>query len=117
MHLSQVLPQMVLAIEAILPSASAPAARAVVFLCRREMCLLVTVEIVLALCLVLTAGVKTAEGACFGIVAGVGGASLFVATLGGGIDGRGVGEVYSRKGVCCARRDGLGTRIPLGGGG
>lgn len=116
MHLSQVLPQMVLAIEAILPRASAPAARAIEFLCRREMGLLVAVEIVLALCLVFAAGVKTAEGAWFG---GAGGASLFVtAPLGGGIDGRGEGEVYSGgKGVCCARRDGVGAGILIGGGG
>ena len=94
MDLSQVLPQMVLAIESILPSASAAAARAIEFLCRREMGLLVTVEIVLALCLVFAAGVKTAEGAWFGVGGGVGGCSLFVAALGGGIDGSGVGDVY-----------------------
>ena len=99
MHLSQVLPQMVLAIEPILPSAAAPAARAIVFLSRREMGLLVTVKIVLALCLVFAAGVKAAEGAWFGIVGGVGGGSLFVAALGGGIDGSGDGEVYMGIGV------------------
>ena len=63
MHFSQMLPQMVLAIEPILPNASAPAARAIEFLRRREMGLLMTVEIVLALCLVFAAGVKTAKGA------------------------------------------------------
>lgn len=120
MHLSQVLPQMVLAIESILPSASAPAARAIVFHCRREMDLLVTVEIVLALCLVFAAGVKAAEGAWFGggVGARVGGGSLFVAALGGGVDGSGVGEVYHRGiGVGCARRDGLGVVYLIGGGG
>ena len=99
MHLSQVLSQMVLAIEPILPSASAPAARAIEFLCRREMGLLVTVEIVLALCLVVAAAVKTAEHALFGVGGGVGGVSLFVAALGGGIDGSGDGEVYRGIGV------------------
>ena len=64
-HFPQMLPQMVLAIEAILPSASAPTARAVEFLRRvgGEMGLLVAVEIVLALRLVFAVGVETEEDA------------------------------------------------------
>lgn len=111
---------MVLTIEAIFPSASTPAARTIEFLRRvgREMGLLVTVEIVLALCLVFAVGVKTEEDAWFG-GSGVGGASGFVAAaLGGGVDGSGVGNVYEWVGVCCARIDGLGAAgIALGGGG
>lgn len=79
--------------------------------------LLVTVEIVLALCLVFAAGMKTAEDAWFGVGGGVGGGSLFVAALGGGIDGSSVGDVYSGIGVCCARRDGLGAGKLIAGGG
>ena len=63
MHLSQMLSQMVLAIEAMFSRTSTAAAGAIEFLSRLrgEMSLLVTVEIVLALCLVLAVVVETVE--------------------------------------------------------
>ena len=63
MHLSQMLPQMVLAIKAMFSRTSTPTAGAVEFLSRLggEMSLLVAVEIVLALCLVLAVVVETVE--------------------------------------------------------
>ena len=82
--------------------------------------LLVTVEIVLALCLVFAVGVETEEDAWFGGGSGIGGGpGLVAAAFGGGVDGRVVGDVYGGVGVCCcARIDGLGAAgILVGGGG
>ena len=73
---------------------------------------LVTVEIVLALCLVLAAWVKTLEYARFG-AGGGGGGTGFVATLCGGVDGGGVIDSYAGQGN---GRDGLDV-VEFGGGG
>ncbi len=106
MHLPQMLPQMVLAIEPMFASSSTPATRTIEFV-RGEMGFNVTVEIVLALCLVVAGGVETSEL----LVAGRGGGSGFAGALCGGIDGGGVGDVYMGMGVCCGRRDGLGVVV------
>ena len=92
------LPQMVLAIESMVSSTSTPAARTIEFL-GGEMSLLVTVEIVLAPCLVLAASaVETDEHARFGAGSGVG-RTVFVAALRRGIDGGGVVNVYVGQGI------------------
>lgn len=115
MHLSQMLPQMVLAIEAMFSSSSTPAARAIEFLSRLrgKMNPLVTVEIVLTLCLVLAVSVETVEYAGFG-AGGGGGVTVFVGALHGGVDRGGVVDVYFGQGN---GRDGLAVVIFVGGGG
>ena len=115
MHLSQMLPQMVLAIEAMFSSTSAPAARTIEFLSglRGKMNPLVTVEIVLTLCLVLAVSMETVEDAGFG-AGGRGGGTVFVGALHGSVDRGGVVDVYLGQGN---GRDGLAVVIFVGRGG
>ena len=101
---------MVFAIESMFSSTSTPAARTIELL-RGEMSLLVTVEIVLALCLVLAAWVETVEYARFG-AGGGGGGTVFVGALCGGVHGGGVVDVYVGQRI---GRDGLGVVKVVGG--
>ena len=111
MHLSQVLPQMVLAIESMFSSTSTSTARTIEFLSRRrgKMNPLVTVEIVLTLCLILAVSMETVEYAGFG-AGGGGGGTVFVGALHGSVNGGGVADVY-------LGRDRLAVVIIVGGGG